>query len=134
MDRTDEERTKRSSEAGGPSRLRSWQVVLRIVALLTIAAAGWRATGFGADRKPTPREIAERFWAESDDAPFGGANPDAGRLFRDVAPALGITFEHDNALRGRFLLPEEMGPGAAFVDYDGDGDLDVFVTGGSTCT
>ena len=48
--------------------------------------------------------------------------------FADVTAAAGIDFEHSNGAYGDKLLPETMGGGVAFFDYDGDGDEDlVFV-------
>lgn len=48
--------------------------------------------------------------------------------FVDVTAAAGIGFVHTNAATGEKLLPETMGAGVAFLDYDGDGDPDlVFV-------
>jgi enediyne biosynthesis protein E4 len=44
-----------------------------------------------------------------------------------VAEETGLRFVHDNGATGQFALPEIMGPGAALFDYDGDGDLDVFL-------
>ena len=37
----------------------------------------------------------------------------------------GITFRHANAATGDKLLPETMGGGCAFFDFDNDGDQDL---------
>lgn len=50
--------------------------------------------------------------------------------FREGAASLGLTFEHDNGAAGLYHLPEIMGSGGALFDYDGDGDLDVFLLQG----
>ncbi|HSL83107.1 MAG TPA: CRTAC1 family protein, partial [Thermoanaerobaculia bacterium] len=52
-----------------------------------------------------------------------GAPPPAP--FRDVTAAAGIAFVHSNGATGEKLLPETMGGGVAFFDYDGDGDPDL---------
>ena len=46
--------------------------------------------------------------------------------FVDVTRESGITFRHFNGGTGEKLLPETMGAGVAFLDYDGDGDQDLF--------
>ena len=52
--------------------------------------------------------------------------------FADVTTASGIDFVHRNGADGRYAYPETFGAGAAWVDYDGDGWLDLYlVQGGS---
>ncbi len=50
--------------------------------------------------------------------------------FTDVTELAGVDFVHENGARGGKWLPETMGGGVAFVDWDQDGDADlVFVNG-----
>jgi hypothetical protein len=51
--------------------------------------------------------------------------------FKDVTAESGITFKHNNGASGDKLLPETMGGGAAFFDYDNDGDQDVLFINGT---
>ena len=45
--------------------------------------------------------------------------------FADITESAGIHFVHENGAAGERLLPESMGGGVAFLDYDGDGDPDI---------
>ena len=47
--------------------------------------------------------------------------------FVDVSAESGIRFQHDNAASKEKYLVETMGSGCAFVDYDQDGFLDIFL-------
>ncbi|MCY4188579.1 MAG: CRTAC1 family protein [Bryobacterales bacterium] len=48
-------------------------------------------------------------------------------VFTDVTRAAGIRFEHHNGRSGRKYLPETLGSGCAFFDYDNDGLPDIFL-------
>ena len=50
--------------------------------------------------------------------------------FRDITQKAGIHFVHNNAAFGKKYLPETMGPGVAFIDYDNDGWPDIFIVNG----
>jgi len=51
--------------------------------------------------------------------------------FQDVAVQVGIRFQHVNGAAGKKFLPETMGAGCAFVDYDNDGWLDILLMNGT---
>ncbi|MEO7274642.1 MAG: CRTAC1 family protein [Vicinamibacterales bacterium] len=47
--------------------------------------------------------------------------------FTDVTAAAGIRFTHDSGAFGKKYLPETLGSGVAFFDYDNDGWQDLFL-------
>jgi enediyne biosynthesis protein E4 len=50
--------------------------------------------------------------------------------FRDITSQSGIHFIHNNGAFGKKYLPETMGPGVAFIDYDNDGWPDILLING----
>jgi hypothetical protein len=50
--------------------------------------------------------------------------------FRDVTQQAHIRFVHNNGAFGKKFLPETLGPGVAFIDYDNDGWPDIFLVNG----
>ncbi len=51
--------------------------------------------------------------------------------FVDVTRQSGLLFSHQNGAFGRKYLPETLGAGVAFLDYDNDGDQDVLLVNGT---
>ncbi|MGB2593228.1 MAG: CRTAC1 family protein [Candidatus Acidiferrum sp.] len=54
----------------------------------------------------------------------------SGISFSDVTRQAGIRFMHNNGAFGKKYLPETLGPGVAFIDYDNDGWPDIFLVNG----
>jgi hypothetical protein len=53
-----------------------------------------------------------------------------GFRFTDVTEAAGIRFHHNSGAYGGKLLPETLGSGCAFLDYDADGWQDILLVNG----
>jgi hypothetical protein len=71
---------------------------------------------------PHPQEDS---WAKAPDV------PDGPPWFRDVTADSGIDFTYRNGEEAdEFTILESLGGGVAMIDYDGDGLLDLFFTGG----
>jgi hypothetical protein len=59
---------------------------------------------------------------------FAGSTAAAAPLFEEILPEVsGIRWAHENAMSNNRYLPETMGPGVAFFDFDNDGWLDIFM-------
>ena len=55
-------------------------------------------------------------------------------IFIDVTESAGITFVHTDGRSGVRLFNEFLGSGGGFFDYDGDGDLDIYLVNGAVQT
>jgi enediyne biosynthesis protein E4 len=71
---------------------------------------------------------ASRLWGRQ------SSSADALPLFTEVPASLsGIQWVHENAMSSNHYLPETLGPGCAFLDYDNDGWMDIFLVNSGPC-
>lgn len=95
-----------------------WSLLIMGIVACAIGAGYWWW------QRPEPEPAVE----QADLEPVRRALPpvELPRLpFTDITKEAGITFVHENGATGDKLLPETMGGGCAFFDYDNDGDQDL---------
>src|SRR5437762_7521988 len=122
MDKETVEKHSNRAAAGGPEPITKgrgllWVWMASLVGLLVILA--WGIWKFGPASQP------------SDHPDLGLAGLQAKALaeiplakFTDVTADSGVKFVHNNGAYGDKLLPETMGGGVAFFDFDNNGTQD----------
>src|SRR5437868_4216522 len=63
-----------------------------------------------------------------------GARTGSPQAFEQISPSVsGITWVHRNGRSAEMFLPETTGAGCAFLDYDNDGWMDVYLVNSGRC-
>jgi tetratricopeptide (TPR) repeat protein len=106
---------KRRKEGPRPGRRRRLPAILLACALLAGALA---AAALLFSRRPA-RE------------PHAGPAAAGALVLTDVTREAGIRFRHEAGARGEMLNPETFGPGAGWLDHDGDGRIDLLLVNGN---
>ncbi len=105
--------------------IRPLPLILAGVVVLCLAGGGWLLVQLWHQRpgevKPPQLDPAQKYQAV----------PAPDVQFTDVTRSAGIRFIHFNGASGQKLLPETMGSGVAFLDYDSDGKQDLLFVNSS---
>jgi len=94
-----------------------------MLVFVALAALAGIAIGiFKSKPAPAPRKVTQITAPAVPDRPQAGIPQ---TKFTDITKEAGIRFVHNNGAYGDKLLPETMGGGVAFFDYDNDGAPDL---------
>src|ERR1051325_10843454 len=103
---------------------------MRIISVLLLTAALLLATSCSKQSAQNP--VAQQSEVAAAASPSPSASPTPPRPsgaieFTDVTGQAGIRFKHNSGAFGKKYLPETIGSGCAFIDYDNDGWQDILL-------
>jgi hypothetical protein len=97
-------------------------------------AVGWQSVG-GTDGTGAKAWVNGKWVPEGRNAgqqlSTARQRPEKTSIFEDASTATGLDFQHFIGATGSYYPPEIMGSGVALLDYDGDGDLDIYLLQGA---
>lgn len=93
-------------------------VIIGVVVVIGVGFLIWSLTR-PAEETPEETELISAKGRNLDEVEIPGLR------FTDITISSGVDFQHVNGATGQKLLPETMGGGVAFFDFDNDGDSDL---------
>jgi enediyne biosynthesis protein E4 len=105
--------------------MRQGLIICSLLLTLLLSVAGCK-------KSPSETPAAQESGASQSAAPAPAPTPQAPRPtgpieFADVTAQAGIRFKHNSGAFGKKYLPETLGAGGAFLDYDNDGWQDILL-------
>ncbi len=100
-----------------------------VIALVVLVAAVVGGIIYAQRTKPKAAPQVTQITAPTAAAPKTVEIPKV--KFTDITASAGISFTHFNSASAEKLLPETMGAGVAFFDFDNDGDQDLLFINGT---
>ncbi|MFQ5490588.1 MAG: FG-GAP repeat domain-containing protein, partial [Phycisphaerae bacterium] len=88
----------------------------------------------GCEKAPQAEAIPVEEYIKPDAGPtyVSATGPDtSGATFTDITESAGLSFKHVNGAFGKKWMPETMGSGGAFLDYNDDGWPDILLINGA---
>src|SRR5262245_39329295 len=104
--------------------MRTRRLLVPVVLLALLGAAAWFGLNVPSSGPADPLN------PDGAPAPAPPADPFAGKpdiVFREVTAGSGVTFRHVDGATDYHYVPEIMGGGVAWLDYDNDGYYDLFL-------
>lgn len=111
--------------AGDAHIARAFRLSLTILLVVGLVAGGVMWVLTRQMEEPVVTSEAEIHAPAAPARNLGSMPPDV--TFTDITESAGIDFVHVNGAYGERLMPETIGSGLAFLDYDNDGDQDLFL-------
>jgi len=108
----------------GEARIRR-AFILSLVVVVILAVAG--IILYWLRHPPAEEQPVEAARIEAPSASQPAPNQPPAVTFTDITQSAGIGFVHVSGAYGERLMPETIGSGAAFLDYDRDGDQDLLL-------
>ncbi len=108
----------------GEARIRR-AFILSVVIIVSAAVAGLLL--YWVRHPPAPETPVQNAQVQAPALGQAAPNQPPAVAFTDITESAGIGFVHVNGAYGERLMPETIGSGAAFIDFDRDGDQDLLL-------